>query len=395
MADSRLSVRDRERSFIPGHSFLATSGPVIRASSEKVAAMMPRATRIPPADEVVRDAGHHHRVMLRHGGALRGGAEPGADRGDGDGEQRNAAFQRDHSAQRGQPGPGELQQAGRPFAVGEPGRDARGERAAGDRQADQDHGVRELLVGVVAGVILADQVGEGGRRAEGGIRGCVLKHRPGPFDRWPGAVCRHVGGVHPEAVQPRGRDAHGQVIPADVVPSRGPSSPSSGNAAPAAPAGQRPRAGTVASCAHETAPAGTGTGGPDGKAPSRPAPCPRPHRAKSAPCPLTAWATTPPWKPLMSWRRLFSASPQASTPPDCSQSCPDQPGSRPTGGCASVVPGSAPATPIPSCSSRSGTPGRRCFSWTRPNRYAMHSPYAVPGAGPGQRPGGRGMGRRQ
>ena len=32
-----------------GHSFLATSGPVMRASSGKVAAMMPRAVRIPPA----------------------------------------------------------------------------------------------------------------------------------------------------------------------------------------------------------------------------------------------------------------------------------------------------------------------------------------------------------
>ena len=32
-----------------GHSFLATSGPVMRASSGKVAAMMPRDTMIPPA----------------------------------------------------------------------------------------------------------------------------------------------------------------------------------------------------------------------------------------------------------------------------------------------------------------------------------------------------------
>ena len=31
------------------HSFLATSGPVMRSSSGKVAAMMPRAARIPPA----------------------------------------------------------------------------------------------------------------------------------------------------------------------------------------------------------------------------------------------------------------------------------------------------------------------------------------------------------
>ena len=56
-----------------------------------------------------------------------------------------------------------------------------------------------------------------------------------------------------------GTFAAGQVIPADVVPDRGPSNPSSGNAAAVAPAGQRPRAGTAASCAHETTPAGAGT----------------------------------------------------------------------------------------------------------------------------------------
>jgi hypothetical protein len=33
----------------PAHSFLATSGPVMRASRGKVAAMMPSAARIPPA----------------------------------------------------------------------------------------------------------------------------------------------------------------------------------------------------------------------------------------------------------------------------------------------------------------------------------------------------------
>ena len=49
----------------------------------------------------------------------------------------------------------------------------------------------------------------------------------------------------------------GQVIPADVNPDRGPSHPSSGTAAAVAPAGQRPRAGTVASCVHETRPAGS------------------------------------------------------------------------------------------------------------------------------------------
>jgi hypothetical protein len=40
---------DRLRAGIVLYSFLATSGPVMRASSGKVAAMMPRATRIPPA----------------------------------------------------------------------------------------------------------------------------------------------------------------------------------------------------------------------------------------------------------------------------------------------------------------------------------------------------------
>jgi len=37
------------RGWLARHSFLATSGPVMRASSGKVAAMMPRAARIPPA----------------------------------------------------------------------------------------------------------------------------------------------------------------------------------------------------------------------------------------------------------------------------------------------------------------------------------------------------------
>jgi hypothetical protein len=83
--------------------------------------------------------------VLGHGGVLRGGAESGADRNGGDGEQRDGAFQRDDPAQRGEPGAGEPQQAERPFAVGEPGRDGRGERAAGDRQADQHHRRRRRI----------------------------------------------------------------------------------------------------------------------------------------------------------------------------------------------------------------------------------------------------------
>src|SRR5215470_14029312 len=55
-----------------------------------------------------------------------------------------------------------------------------------------------------------------------------------------------------------GTFAAGQVIVVASVPNRGPLNPSEGNPAVVAPAGQRPRAGTVASWAHETTPAGTG-----------------------------------------------------------------------------------------------------------------------------------------
>src|SRR6266566_3925169 len=55
-----------------------------------------------------------------------------------------------------------------------------------------------------------------------------------------------------------GTFAAGQVIVVASMPNRGPLNPFSGNAAAVAPAGQRPRAGTAASCAHETTPAGTG-----------------------------------------------------------------------------------------------------------------------------------------
>src|SRR5215469_16375747 len=58
--------------------------------------------------------------------------------------------------------------------------------------------------------------------------------------------------------RPAGTFAAGQVIVVASVPNRGPLNPSEGNFAAVAPAGQRPRAGTVASWAHETTPAGTG-----------------------------------------------------------------------------------------------------------------------------------------
>src|SRR5580693_3093217 len=58
-------------------------------------------------DEVVRGAGRHHGVLLRPGGEDRGGAEPGADRDGGDGQQRDGALERDDAAQRAEPGAGE------------------------------------------------------------------------------------------------------------------------------------------------------------------------------------------------------------------------------------------------------------------------------------------------
>src|SRR6516165_3724426 len=55
-----------------------------------------------------------------------------------------------------------------------------------------------------------------------------------------------------------GTFAAGQVIVVASVPNRGPLNPSDGHPTAVAPAGQRPRAGTVACCAHETTTAGTG-----------------------------------------------------------------------------------------------------------------------------------------
>src|SRR6478752_1672189 len=87
-----------------------------------------------------------------------------------------------------------------------------------------------------------------------------------------------------------GTFAAGQVIVVASVPNRGPSNPSAGNFTVAAPAGQRPRAGTVASCAHETTPAGTGLAGPPEKVP----------RLWNVPGMVsfgTARTTTTPWTP--------------------------------------------------------------------------------------------------
>src|SRR5579859_5742856 len=82
----------------------------------------------------------------------------------------------------------------------------------------------------------------------------------------------------------------GQVIPADVAASSGPANPSSGNAAAGAPAGQRPRAGTDASCAHEITPAGIGTDGPAPKVP-------RLSKVPGRASPGSARTTATPWTP--------------------------------------------------------------------------------------------------
>src|SRR5689334_6505156 len=87
-----------------------------------------------------------------------------------------------------------------------------------------------------------------------------------------------------------GTVAAGQVIVVASLPNRGPLNPSAGNAAAAAPAGQRPRAGTVASCVHETTPAGTGPVVPSGLVPRL---CNVPGMVS----PGTARTTSTPWTP--------------------------------------------------------------------------------------------------
>src|SRR5580693_10407413 len=71
--------------------------------------------------------------------------------------------------------------------------------------------------------------------------------------------------------------------------------PSAGNSAVAAPAGQRPSAGTVASCAHETTPAGIGVTLTSVLAPN--ALTPRFSKRPGIVSPGTARTTSTPWTP--------------------------------------------------------------------------------------------------
>src|ERR1700722_2285702 len=96
-----------------------------------------------------------------------------------------------------------------------------------------------------------------------------------------------------------GTCAAGQVIPALLTPCRGPLYPSAGNSAVVAPAGHRPRAGKVASCAHETTPAG----GP-----------PMPSNPVGMFSPGTARTTTTPWTPGIERNRAASGAAGAAGP---------------------------------------------------------------------------------
>src|ERR1700722_14512440 len=90
-------------------------------------------------------------------------------------------------------------------------------------------------------------------------------------------------------------------------PNRGPLDPSSGNAAAVAPAGQRPRAGVVASCAQDTAPAGTGL--------AEPFPfSPRPWNVPGIDSPGSARTTTSPWTPGIARSRAVSGATDAAGP---------------------------------------------------------------------------------
>src|ERR1700684_1262940 len=99
-----------------------------------------------------------------------------------------------------------------------------------------------------------------------------------------------------------GTFAAGQVyVPTFELKPRGPLKPSAGNSAVAAPAGQRPRAGTVASCAHETTPAGMGVTLPSALTPN--ALTPRFSKRPGIVSPGTARTTSTPWTPgtAFSW----------------------------------------------------------------------------------------------
>ena len=82
---------------------------------------------------------------------------------------------------------------------------------------------------------------------------------------------------------------------------REPLKPSAGNSAVAAPAGQRPSAGTVASCAHETMLAGIGVTLPSVLTPN--ALTPRFSKRPGIVSPGTARTTSAPWTPgtALSW----------------------------------------------------------------------------------------------
>src|ERR1700685_2587800 len=101
----------------------------------------------------------------------------------------------------------------------------------------------------------------------------------------------------PRASSPAaGTFAAGQVyVSTFELKPRGPLKASAGNSAVAVPAGQRPSAGTVASCAHETTPAGIGVTLPSVLTPN--VLTPRFSKRPGIVSPGTARTTTTPWTP--------------------------------------------------------------------------------------------------
>src|SRR5215813_6381933 len=88
--------------------------------------------------------------------------------------------------------------------------------------------------------------------------------------------------------------------------------PSDGNSAVAAPAGQRPSAGTVVSCAHETTPAGIGVTLPSALTPN--SLTPRFSKRPGIVSPGTARTTSTPWTPGTALSRAASGAAGAAGP---------------------------------------------------------------------------------